>query len=597
MQYQQHAQKSLSHPALLILANLAQEPKHAIALQEVIEQAEGLYIEPGTLYRVLAELEQRGWIETLTIEQPLRLYQITIPGRLAIAQAGEGGLGERFQEGGHPGLRKRKEIIMRLVLWILCFYPPGWRERYEAEMIALLEQHQITLWTVLDLLMGALDARLDPHYRRARQLLPLRRFQTSWRLVVVGLVAFWIALLPWFWMSVLGIPSDTRCSDWQNNNALCMLRVTVGMHATSLGQTLVGALLPALPLLLMAFLAILVLARGKKALIHLLLILPVTIGMLVLCLACAGWLAALWPLLPQISQFYPHATAGLLAGLAGMGFATLLALGSLARAAFALRGLSAASPKQESRPFSSDQQASKAAQDIGTPHVELPTASASRNRASRVSKRWSVALVALLLLFAFPLPLLVPFDGPGLLVWLITWCPAGIVALITALLVKSPGKQQAQRAPRKPRRATVPKEGGIFLLILLLVFTFERLGQVILPPFVPILTVNLLILMAISILPALIVKRRNSNQQVESATEPVRNSLSPRVWIIVTPILFLVFCMYFEFLFMPDYPDFSEALITWFLTGLASLIILLALKLGSRTSTALPKQELLQQLS
>jgi DNA-binding PadR family transcriptional regulator len=595
MQYQQHAQESLSHPALLILVSLAQEPKHAIALQEVIEQAEGLYIEPGTLYRVLAQLEQRGWIEALKIEQPLRLYQITIPGRLAIARAGAGGLGERFQEGGHPGLRKRKEIIMRLVLWILRFYPPGWRERYEAEMIALLEQHQITLWTVLDLLMGALDARLDPHYRRARQLLPLRRFQTSWRLVVVGLVAFWIALLPWFWMSVLGIPSDTRCSDWQNNNALCMLRVTVGMHATSLGQTLVGALLPALPLLLMAFLAILVLARGKKARTHLLLILPVTIGMLVLCLACAGWLAALWPLLPQISQFYPHATAGLLAGLVGMGLATLLALGSLARAAFALKALSAASPKQESRPFSSDQQASEAAQDTNPPHVELPTASASRRGASRVSKRWRVVLVALLLLFAFPLPLLVPFDGSGLLLWLITWCPAGIVALITALLVKSPGKQQAQRASRKPRPATVPKEGGLFLLVLLLVFTFERLGQVILPPFVPILTVNLLLLMAISILPALIVKRRNSNQQVESATEPVRNSLSPRVWIIVTPILFLVFCMYFEFLFMPDYPDFSEALITWFLTGLASLIILLALKLGSRASTALPNQELPQQ--
>src|SRR5215469_12930621 len=51
---------------------------------------------------------------------------------------------------------------------------------------SLLEQHGITLWTMLDLLMGALDARLDPHYRRARQLLPLRRFQNSWRLLAAG---------------------------------------------------------------------------------------------------------------------------------------------------------------------------------------------------------------------------------------------------------------------------------------------------------------------------------------------------------------------------------------------------------------------------
>jgi hypothetical protein len=32
---------------------------------------------------------------------------------------------------------------------MLCLYPLAWRERYEQEMIALLEQHQITLWTVL----------------------------------------------------------------------------------------------------------------------------------------------------------------------------------------------------------------------------------------------------------------------------------------------------------------------------------------------------------------------------------------------------------------------------------------------------------------
>src|SRR5260370_10528971 len=52
---------------------------------------------------------------------------------------------------------------------------------------------------------------------------------------------------------------------------------------------------------------------------------------------------------------------------------------------------------------------------------------------------------------------------------------------------------------------------------------FERLGQAVLGPFLPRLIMNLLLLMTISILPALIVKRRNSHPQAERATEPVRN--------------------------------------------------------------------------
>ena len=48
--------------------------------------------------------------------------------------------------------------------WLLCLYPPAWRERYEEEMLALLEQHRTTWCTVLSLLRGALDARFDPYF-------------------------------------------------------------------------------------------------------------------------------------------------------------------------------------------------------------------------------------------------------------------------------------------------------------------------------------------------------------------------------------------------------------------------------------------------
>ena len=54
---------------------------------------------------------------------------------------------------------------MKAIDWILRCYPPRWRERYQEEIVALLEQHTITTKTLLDLLLGALDARLDPTYR------------------------------------------------------------------------------------------------------------------------------------------------------------------------------------------------------------------------------------------------------------------------------------------------------------------------------------------------------------------------------------------------------------------------------------------------
>src|SRR5207237_8031185 len=115
------------------------------------QQIEGLIIEPGTLYRALAHLEQRGWIEEYDAEAPLRLYRITAPGILALEHAEVGYQREHSRERWHPRLQRGKEIIVRFVIWMLCLYPLAWRERYAQEMIALLEQHQITLWTVLDL--------------------------------------------------------------------------------------------------------------------------------------------------------------------------------------------------------------------------------------------------------------------------------------------------------------------------------------------------------------------------------------------------------------------------------------------------------------
>ncbi|WP_100489006.1 hypothetical protein [Sporolactobacillus pectinivorans] len=45
--------------------------------------------------------------------------------------------------------------------WLLKLYPRAWRVRYEDEMLAVLEEHKITLVTMIDLLIGALDANLN----------------------------------------------------------------------------------------------------------------------------------------------------------------------------------------------------------------------------------------------------------------------------------------------------------------------------------------------------------------------------------------------------------------------------------------------------
>jgi len=79
---------------------------------------------------------------------------------------------------------------MKVIIWILHLYPPAWRERYEDEMRMLLEEHEITLFTWLDLLLGALDARIDPHYCTRRPLSPLQHFQRMRTASIIAFCAF-----------------------------------------------------------------------------------------------------------------------------------------------------------------------------------------------------------------------------------------------------------------------------------------------------------------------------------------------------------------------------------------------------------------------
>jgi DNA-binding PadR family transcriptional regulator len=65
---------------MLVLASLADGPKHGHAMIEDIVQLCGTRLGPGTLYGAIARLEQQGWIEPLPAEERRQPYRITAQG-------------------------------------------------------------------------------------------------------------------------------------------------------------------------------------------------------------------------------------------------------------------------------------------------------------------------------------------------------------------------------------------------------------------------------------------------------------------------------------------------------------------------------------
>ncbi len=52
---------------------------------------------------------------------------------------------------------------MKIQHYLVRFYPHTWRERYEDELLAMLEQRSLSFTDGVNLLFGALDAQLHPH--------------------------------------------------------------------------------------------------------------------------------------------------------------------------------------------------------------------------------------------------------------------------------------------------------------------------------------------------------------------------------------------------------------------------------------------------
>lgn len=75
-----------SDAQFLILSSLAHGDKHGYAMMEDIAEFSGTQLEPGTLYGAISRLQERGWIESLPLEERRRPYRLTLNGLQALRE-------------------------------------------------------------------------------------------------------------------------------------------------------------------------------------------------------------------------------------------------------------------------------------------------------------------------------------------------------------------------------------------------------------------------------------------------------------------------------------------------------------------------------
>ena len=73
-------------PTLMVLTSLTGGPKHGYALIQDIVEMTGISLGPGTLYGVLARLEEEGLIEAMPAEDRRRPYRITGAGAIVLRE-------------------------------------------------------------------------------------------------------------------------------------------------------------------------------------------------------------------------------------------------------------------------------------------------------------------------------------------------------------------------------------------------------------------------------------------------------------------------------------------------------------------------------
>ncbi len=73
-------------PTILVLTSLSGGPKHGYAIIKDIELLSGVSFGPGTLYGVLARLEEEGLVASLPSDDHRRPYRLTGAGAAALRE-------------------------------------------------------------------------------------------------------------------------------------------------------------------------------------------------------------------------------------------------------------------------------------------------------------------------------------------------------------------------------------------------------------------------------------------------------------------------------------------------------------------------------
>jgi hypothetical protein len=130
--------------------------------------------------------------------------------------------------------------------WLLCLYPTTWRERYGEEFAALLDDCQLPPLYLLDIVQGALDARLHEAQLTGRILPMMNRTRRAEITIFCAWIAFVVAGLAFQRMS--------EYDDFQNAGATYPV-IGVAYIAIQVGAAiaLLAVLVGGVPIALFAF--------------------------------------------------------------------------------------------------------------------------------------------------------------------------------------------------------------------------------------------------------------------------------------------------------------------------------------------------------
>ena len=126
--------------------------------------------------------------------------------------------------------------------WMIRLYPHAWRERYEAEFMAVLDQYEPTMLTFLDITINAFNAHVDPTSWDERSFHPMDIFKRMGRSTGTIFLAFMAMLLSY----VIFLSSLGDIFDWtirHNSFTDFMSRHVSGLMDLQLATLLIAMLL------------------------------------------------------------------------------------------------------------------------------------------------------------------------------------------------------------------------------------------------------------------------------------------------------------------------------------------------------------------